>query len=323
MSPDASDAKSRIDPQLAAAMKKAQELSAAFGPPKGIADVRRMASEGRKWWNEGGPAVAKVSEQTVPGPLRDIPVVVYHPKPGTKLPVFVYLHGGGWKIGNEWSNDRQMREIAAAWGGVVVSADYAHVPEHVFPKAVEEAATVYRFLAANGARWNIDGNRIAFGGASAGANVSCGAANLVGGIKTDYLKAGALIVGALDTDTETDSMRSFGVGKDALYPPRDEIIANAEAYVPNAADRADPRFNCVSGDISVMPPLYLAAAELDPLRDSSKNMAKRLAAAGRPHKLKIYPGMTHLFFGYTKMVDRAAECARDIAGFLSEHLPAR
>jgi acetyl esterase len=52
-------------------------------------------------------------------------------------------------------------------------------------------------------------------------------------------------------------------------------------------------------------------------------MARRLAAAGTQHTLKIYPGMTHLFFEYTKMVDRAAECASDVGKFLAEQVPAR
>ncbi len=320
--PDASDHKSRIDPQLAAALAKSQEIAAGFGKPNGIAEVREFAARGRKVWNEGGPQVATVSERTIPGPSRDIPVVLYHPAPGKKLPVLVYLHGGGWRIGNQWSNDRQMREIISGWGGAIVAADYAHIPEHPFPAAINETSAIYRWLAANGAQWELDGTSIAFGGSSAGANVSCGAANNVGGTKAN-LKAGVLIVGALDNDNETESLNTFGVGANALYPPKSEIIANAEAYAPNAADRKDPRFNCVAGDMSVMPPLFLGAAELDPLRDSSKAMAKKMAAASRPHELKIYPGMTHLFFGYTKAVDRAAECARDIAAFLSKHVPAR
>lgn len=320
MSPHATDPSARIDPQMAAATKKVEELASESGTPKDLNDLRRMLAEQRKWWNEGGPNVAKVSAAKVPGPLRDIPIAIYHPAPGTKLPVFVFLHGGGWKFGNEWSNDRQMREIAVAWGGAVVSADYVHMPEHVFPAAVLECTDLLRFLSKNGAQWNIDGQRMAFGGASAGANVACGAAHHLGGTKTGYLKAGVLIVGALDTDYQTESAREFG---NAFVPPISVIEALGEQYVPNIADRKDPRFLSTAVDMSVMPPMFLAAAELDLRRDSSKNMARRLAAAGRPHSLKIYPGMTHLFFEYSKMVDRAAECARDVGAFLSEYLPAR
>jgi acetyl esterase len=67
--------------------------------------------------------------------------------------------------------------------------------------------------------------------------------------------------------------------------------------------------------------MFLAAAEIDVLRDSSKRLAVRLASVGVEHELKIYPGMTHLFFGYTRMVAKARDCVSDMAAFLRKHLP--
>jgi acetyl esterase/lipase len=125
----------------------------------------------------------------------------------------------------------------------------------------------------------------------------------------------------LDRDLETESMRRFGGG--AFYPDRAGVAATHDAYVPDPAQRGDPRVGCVSADPALIPPLFLAAAELDSLRDSSCNFAKRLAAAGRPHRLKIYPGMTHLFFNYSGHVDRARECVGDVVRFLGETVPPR
>lgn len=314
--------RAKMDPQMAAALKKAADIAAELAPPVGgVQGVRQSAALGRKYWNEGGPQMARVEERTIPGPLRDIPVVIYYPATAPSLPVFVYLHGGGYRIGNPHSNDRQMRELAAQWGGIVISADYAHVPEHTFPAPVEETVAVYRWLATNGAAWGIDASRIAFGGSSAGANVSVGAAIQLGGARTGFLKAGVTVSGLLDDDVDTESMRLFDGG--AFYPPRDNVITTITDYVPDAAQRKDPRFNMALADPALLPPLFLAAAELDTLRDSSKNLAARLAAAGRPHTLKIYPGMTHVFMGFSRTVERAQECVRDIAGFLAEQLPAR
>ncbi len=322
MSPDAgSDPRTRIDPQLAAALKRVAEINAEFGPPApGPQGLRDHAARGRLWWNEGGPQLAEAREDRIPGPIRDIPVMVYRPSTARPLPVFVYLHGGGYRIGSHKANDRQMRELAAAWGGAIVSADYAHMPEHVFPVAVEETVAVYRWLNANGARWGLDGQRMAFGGSSAGANVSFGAAVAIGGVKSGFLKAGVGIVGVFDRDTETEAMRLYGNGE--LYPDRKGIAATAAEYVPDPALRNDPRANIVGADPQLFPPVFLAAAELDCLRDSATNLAARLKAAGRPHQLKVYPGMTHLFFGFSRMVERAAEAGRDIAAFLKQQLPA-
>ncbi|VCU68489.1 Acetyl esterase [Pigmentiphaga humi] len=310
-----------LDPQLVAAYRRADELQAALGPaPKGIEEARRRAAEARRWWNEGGPAMAAVDECEIPGPFRAIPAVVYRPVAArTPQPVYVYLHGGGFRIGNPHSNDRQMRELAAAWGGVVVSADYAHVPEYVFPRAVEECAAIYRYLAEHGASLGVDGRRIAFGGSSAGASVALGAATHLGKEGAAYLRAGALVVGVYDDDGETGSMREYS--GDPMLLSRDSVMATLAAYAPEPWMRADPRMRSVDADMSLLPPLFLASAEIDVLRDSSRALAAKLEAAGHPYRYKEYAGMAHLFFGFSRTVERAAECVGDIAAFLSEHLP--
>jgi acetyl esterase len=263
--------------------------------------------------------MAERRHATIPGPHRNIPVVLYRPSTRRDLPVYVFLHGGAYRIGNEWANDRQMRELAEAWGGAVVSADYAHVPEHVFPTAVEETQAVYQWLHAHGAEWGIDGNRIAFGGASAGSNVSTGAAIGLGGVRTGYLKAGLTVVGVLDRDRDTESMRAFA--DSGVFPSRAATAGSAGDYLPDPALADDPRANPILADPALFPPMFLAAAEIDVLRDSSKNMAARLQAAGRPHELRIYKGMTHLFFGYTRMVAQSRACVADMAAFLRQTLP--
>ena len=311
---------SPIDPELVNAQKKVDEIAAGLGPTQpGIEGTRLRGAAGRRWWNEGGPEMAERRVATVPGPYRDIPVILYKPTASKDLPVYVYLHGGGYRIGNEEWNDRQMREIADAWGGAVLSIDYAHVPEHTFPRAVEEAQAVFQWLHESGSTWGLDGTRIAFGGSSAGANVAVGAAIGLGGAKTGYLKAGATIAAIFDHDNDTDSMRAF---ESTYAPTRQGVVALLKDYLPDAAMWTDQRANPSLADATLFPPMFMAAAELDVLRDSSKNMAQTLAAAGRNPELKIYPGMTHMFFGFSRMVGRAQTCIADIAAFLRRHLPA-
>jgi acetyl esterase len=97
-----------------------------------------------------------------------------------------------------------------------------------------------------------------------------------------------------------------------------ELLKN---YLPDSATHRDPRANPILADAALFPPLFMAAAEVDTLRDSSVRMAAKLAAAGVTHELKIYPGMTHLFFGYSRMVTTARGCIADMAAFLRKHLP--
>jgi acetyl esterase len=312
-----------VDPQLLEAQRKNDEIVRGLGVPEpGIEGARRHFAQSREWWNEGGPPMAQVHEVLIPGPRRDIPLTVYVPNDAAHpRPAFVYLHGGGYRMGWPRSNDRQLRELAADWGGIVVSADYAHMPEKIFPVAVEETAAVYQWLSMHGERWGIDGQRLAFGGSSAGANVAMGAALQLGGARSGFLKAGACIVGVFDDALDSDSMRLYGGG--ALFPSRESARTMLDAYAPRPSDRTDARLNALLADPGDFPPLFLAAAELDVFRDSSVKLARHVAGAGAGSApvLKIYRGVTHLFFGYSRTLDRARDCVRDIADFLTRQLP--
>jgi acetyl esterase len=308
----------RLDPQLRAALAQAAQLSATPGAaPLGITEVRKHAARARRYWNEGGPQVPH-EERTIPVPHREIPVVVYRPGDFRRpLPVFVYLHGGGFKIGNHWSNDRQMRELAQAWGGIVISADYLHVPEHVFPFAVEETSALLSWVHEHGSSLGMDGDHIGVGGMSAGAAVAFGAGVALG--FPAWLRAAVAVVGAFANDPSSESMRSYGeVG---LFPAAAAAGPMFAEYLPDPASREDPRANVLLADAAGFPPAFIAAAEYDVFRDASAALASRLRAAGRPHTYKVYEGMTHLFFEFSRSVERASQCVCDIAAFLEEQLP--
>lgn len=309
-----------LDPRLLAAYDKAREIEQSLGPAEpGVDGLRRRSASTRLHWNEGGPTMWEASHRVVPGLFRDVPVAVYRPRERVwPSPAFVFLHGGGFVLGDERANDRQMREIAAAWGGVVISADYVHVPEHVFPDAVNEARAVLQWLHDRGEEWHLDTERIALGGLSAGANIAFAAAASLG--EAPWLKAAVGIVGAFNFDTGTPSMKMFGGGE--LFPSRDQVQKMFEAYVPDTAARATPGNRPALWGGAAFPPSFLAAAEYDVFRDSSAELATVLGEAGRLHEYKVYAGTDHLFFGFSRDVPQAAECVSDVARFLAHQLPA-
>jgi acetyl esterase len=310
-----------IDPQMLAATARNEDILRSLGSPApGIEGVRQQFARAREWWNEGGPAVARVLDAAIPGPDREIPVRVYVPgDTGRPLPAYVYFHGGGYRVGSPGSNDRQLRELAAAWGGIVVSADYAHMPEKRFPAPVLEAAAVYEWLARHAGPWGIDTQRLAFGGSSAGANVAMGGFEAAAPQARAVLRCGAFIVGVFDDALDTGSMRRYGEA--GLQPSTASARQMFEEYAGAGEHRQDARFNALLQDATRWPPLFLAAAEVDVFRDSSVRMAERARAAGGSAQLSVYPGMTHLFFGYTRTVERAQACLRDLADFLGRQLP--
>lgn len=314
------DASVALDSKLAAAFARSTEIemrSGVSGTDK--AAIRKRAEAVRAHWNIGGPTVASVESRRLPGLTREIPVALYRPQETRALlPVFVFLHGGGFVLGNEWANDRQMREIADQWGGIVISVDYLHVPEHVFPSAVQEIAGLFRWLHETGDTLGCDPHRVAFGGTSAGASIAFGAALDVGSVR--WLKAAVAIVGAFDFDASSPSMQQYGGG--GFFPAQAHIRPMFEAYVPDRALRDDPRVALLRADAARFPPTLVAAAEYDVFKDASVAFAARLEQAGRLHALNVYPRMAHLFFGFSGEVVESARCVADVSSFLAERLPA-
>lgn len=311
-----------LDPQLAAALRRHEQIVASLGPVgDGVAQARAHFMAARAWWNEGGPTLAIDRDESIPlYARRDLAVAVYAAQTSQALrPAYVFLHGGGFRLGAPRSNDRQLRELAQAWGGIVLSLDYAHLPEAAFPIAVEESAAALHWLHQHGAAWGIDPTRLAFGGSSAGANVAMGAAVQLGLGDSGFLRAGAFVVGVFDDELDTLSMQSHGEGR--VLPSRQSARAVFEAYAGGPGQRQDPRFNTRLADLGTMPPLFLAAAELDVYRDSSVLLAQRVRDAGRRAEAKVYPGMTHLFWGHSRMVETAQACTRDLAEFLAREMP--
>jgi len=312
-----------IHPQQAAALKRNAELVAENGGPgEGITEVRARAEAVRAFWNAGGPEMAVNETRSIPGPFRDIPVQFYKPENADDLPVFVYLHGGGFKIGSPRTNDLQLRQLAEAWGGAIVSADYLHVPEHTFPDPVDEAVAVVEWLAEHGRDWGVNPDRMALGGASAGASVAMGTAiTLRDKGRGDLLKAVASLYGVLDYNLESDSMKELGGGDFMLTTAYARMVY--DDYLPDPADRDDPRAFAVKADPAGLPPVFVSAAQLDPIRDDSLAFGKNLKAAGHPHELIVYPGVLHAFFGFSSMIDEARNMINDLARFLGKHMGVR
>ena len=275
-----------VDPQLAAALRRNEEIVAGLGQPgPGAQGARAQFMASRAWWNEGGPVLVVDRDDVIPvAPRRNLQVAIYAARASAApRPAYVFLHGGGFRLGAPRSSDRQLRELASAWGGMVISLDYAHMPEAVFPVAVEETAAALQWLHEHGARWGIDPARLAFGGSSAGANVAMGAAVQAGLGLSGFLKAGAFVVGAFDDDLDTQSMRQHGDG--SMMPSRESARSLFAAYAGEPGQRQDPRFNARLADLRQMPPLFLAAAQIDVYRDSSLQLAQRLGrqvARSRP-----------------------------------------
>ena len=305
-----------LDPQ---AKQLLEQMKAAGAPPFGsisVEDTRKLF-DGIAALGPAPAEVASVTDREVPGPAGAVPIRVYRPSAPGPLPVFVYLHGGGWVIGSFASHDGACRALANGIPAVVVAADYRLAPEHKFPAAPEDCYAVVRWVAQNAASIGGDPKRLAVGGDSAGGNLSaavCLMARDRGGPKIGYQ---LLLYPVTQHGYDTESYRQ---NADGYLLTRDGMVWFWNHYLASEADGATPYASPMRAkDLAGLPPAMVVTAEYDPLRDEGEAYAERLRAAGVPVVKKRYDGLIHGFFSIGSF-SQAAEVIRDVAAEMKARL---
>lgn len=91
---------------------------------------------------------------------------------GSRIPVIVNFHGGGFTLGCATDDGRWAQSVVNEVGAVVVSVGYRRAPEDPFPAAVDDGVDVLLYLAANAAELGLDVSRLVLSGFSAGGNLA-------------------------------------------------------------------------------------------------------------------------------------------------------
>lgn len=256
--------------------------------------------------------VGRVKDTTVPGPAGDVPVRLYWPEgagPGSRLPVIVYAHGGGWTVGDIETHDEIMREICARAGMVMCSVDYRLAPEHKFPAAVDDCCAAIRWLIENADDVGIDPDRIGVAGESAGGNIAASVAMVVRDDDTLKLAGQFLHYPAtcLVVDFTTPSRIDLGSDGD-FYPSRAQINAVSEHYTATHEDRLNPVASpLLAEDLSGIATAVIATAGFDPLRDEARMYAERLRGFGVEVTYKCFETTIHGYLNFGKDLPEASD----------------
>jgi acetyl esterase len=237
-------------------------------------------------------AIQEATFATTAGPQR---ARVYVPEGGGPHPLVVWIHGGGFWMGDDleaWDGlvTPLVREIPA----VVVSLGYRLAPEHPFPAAVEDCWDGLRWAVEHASDWNADPARVAVTGGSAGGNLAAVMAIRARDEGGPHLRMQALTVPTLNAGGEpTESMERFseGYGLDGIPQMRG-------AYFAGPGDKqhrwASP---LTQDDLHGLAPAVIVTAEFDPLRDEGEAYGRRLREAGVPAVVRRYDGAIHGFMG--------------------------
>ncbi|MBA4340905.1 MAG: alpha/beta hydrolase [Methylibium sp.] len=257
----------------------------------------------------------RVEDLKIPGPDGPLPARLYAPS-AERLPVLLYLHGGGFTIGGIETHDSLCRQLALRSGAAVVSLDYRLAPEHRFPAAVDDCWAAMRWLGAEGHSLGLDTARLAVGGDSAGGTLAAVCALHARDLGLP-LALQLLITPGTTAHADTASHKFFANG---FLLDAAAITWFFEQYIDHHHQR-DWRFApLLADDHSGLAPACVVLAECDPLVDEGIAYADLLRANGGAVQLELYRGVTHDFIKMGRQIPEALQALEACGLALKEAL---
>lgn len=234
-----------------------------------------------------------IEQLYAPGPAGPIALRLYRPNSIARLPVLVYLHGGGLVMGTNHSFEPLARELAYASGAAVIAVEYRLAPESPPPAQFDDAYAVTEWVAAHADELDVDASRLAVVGDSAGGALAAGVALAARDRRGPRIAVQVLLYPGLDRDMTTESIVSM---RDAPLLRHDDIRYMHELVDGARGVPRDPyQIPALATDLAGLPPAVVVTGECDPIRDWGEKYADRLRDAGVQTICTRYPGMYHGF----------------------------
>jgi acetyl esterase len=283
-----------LDTDSAALIAKLAELGLPRYETLTPAQARNAMAAARRAAAIEPPSVGEVRDLDIPAAHGKIPARLYRPLEARgQIPALVFFHGGGWVLGDLESHDILCRRLANASECAVLAVDYRLAPEHKFPSAVEDAITATQWVFANAKTLEIDPERIAVGGDSAGANLAtvvCHAARDEG---KPRIRLQLLIYPVVEL---AFTHPSHELKEDRLPVLGETMIWFREHYLSAPTHKEDWRASpLLAKSFYGLPPAYVLTAGYDPLSDEGAAYADRLEEAGVQVARRHFPGQIHGF----------------------------
>jgi acetyl esterase len=233
---------------------------------------------------------------TVPADVGDVRVRIVRPPDAVgTLPVILYMHGGGWVLGNADTHDRLVRELAVGTGAAVVFVEYDRSPEAQYPVAIEQGYATAQWIVREGAANQLDPDRIAIAGDSVGGGMTAALALMAGERGDVRFVHQSLYYPVTDAAMNTGSYEQFAEG---YFLTAKAMAWFWDAYLPDVERRSEPfasPLRASDEQLAALPPAFLIVDEADVLRDEGEAYAARLRAAGVAVTTVRYDGITHDF----------------------------
>ena len=234
------------------------------------------------------------SEKTITQDNEKVTIHITKPK-GAKpgAPVFIFIHGGGWVLGDYPTHRRLVRDLVVGSGAVAVFPDYTPSPEARYPTAINQIYAVTKWVSEHGEEIGVDGKNLAVVGNSVGGNMTAAVVLMAKDKKGPAIKLQVMLWPVTDADFDTGSYTELGEGR---FLSRNMMIWFWDNYLPDKKARKEIYASPLQADLEQLkglPPALVQTAENDVLRDEGEAYARKLNEAGVRVTLTRYGGLIH------------------------------
>lgn len=293
------DLSNQLDPEIKGPIKK----MLASMPPTNFNNLPAARADSRKMMermNAQMPVIPGVitEDRTIPGPegAPGVPVRIYRPEKHTEvLPALLWIHGGGYMLGNIDQEDVTSRQFTLAAECVVVSVEYRLAPENPYPGPLEDCYAALKWLATHTKELKADRSRIAIGGASAGGGLAAGLALLARDRAEVNVMFQLLVYPMINDCNIAPPSQSL---PDALFWTRKSNLIGWRSYLgcePGGKDISCYAAAFRAENLEGLPPSYITVGDIDLFAEEDVDYARRLIKAGVSTELHVYPGGCHAF----------------------------
>ena len=236
----------------------------------------------------------ETSEKVIDVEGRELKLYIVKPAgAATKLPVFMFFHGGGWVLGDYPTHERLVRDLVVESGAMAVFPEYTRSPEAQYPTAIHQAYAATQWVSEHGGDIGADGQKLAVVGNSVGGNMAAVVSLMAKDKGGPRITFQALLWPVTDAHFDTGSYRELSEG---YFLTRNMMIWFWDNYTQDTAQRretyASP-LQAPTDSLQGLPPALVQTAHSDVLRDEGEAYARKLNQAGVDVIAVRYNGLIH------------------------------
>lgn len=312
-----------IDPQLRLFLAVRNALGQTEFITEDTATSRLKLRHGMQTLRRSKTPVRAVTELAIPLAQGSMPARWYVPEEeDSQLPLMMFIHGGGFIVGDLDTHDEACRMLARYGHFQIVSIDYRRAPEHPAPAALDDAIAGFQWLQNNTGRFGKKRGQISVGGDSAGGNLAAVVSQQLAGT-ADAPCAQLLIYPVIDLFGDYPSKEKYG--KQLVLTLRDCQVIREQYVNQGTLPADDPRICPLNGKLSGLAPALVVTSAFDMLRDEGEAYAHQLRKAGTTVAFRRVASQGHGFMNITPVNESAKwatiQLAQDFAMLCRGELP--